>query len=190
MISIEISTMDTTRSKEWSLALEREFLAAYDSNADALFRHCLARMRDRDIARDIVQETFARTWLYLSEGKKVTHIKAFLYRVANNIIVDTARKKRSSSLDAMMEEDGFEVEDESVKDPGEALQVREAVAHLKTMDDIYRVVITMRFLDGMSPKEIAEILGVTENVVSVRLHRGLERLSRKMTDQGTARQGG
>jgi RNA polymerase sigma factor (sigma-70 family) len=43
---------------------------------------------------------------------------------------------------------------------------------------MYRTAITMRYLDEMSPREIAEALGVSENVVSVRIHRGIEKLSK------------
>ncbi len=170
------------REKEWAQDIERRFLAAYEENSDALFRHCLIRVRDREIARDVVQETFSRTWLYLSEGKQVDYIRAFLYRIANNLIVDGSRKKKSSSLDKMMEDDGFEAEDESIRPAEEIPQAREAVKLLGELDELYRVVITMRFLDQMSPKEIAHALGVSENVVSVRLHRGMERL-RKLMDK-------
>ncbi len=171
---------DTSKQKKWEQELEREFLAAYDAHSDALFRHCLIRVRDREVALDIVQETFSRTWLYLSEGKEVEFIRAFLYRIANNLIVDGARKKKSSSLDALMDDDGFEVKDESIKDPADIPAAREAMLMLKSLDEIYRTAITMRFIDEMTPREIAHALGVSENVVSVRIHRGIERLSKLM----------
>ena len=107
-------------------------------------------------------------------------MRAFLYRVAGILIVDGARKKKSSSLDAMMENDGFEVADESLTHPDIIPQTREVVEHLKSLDDIYRVAITKRFFEEKSPKEIAVELGVSENVVSVRIHRGIERLGRLM----------
>jgi len=156
--------------------LEQDYLAAFDEHSDPLFRHVFVRIRDREVAKDIVQETFAKTWDYLAKGKKVEHLRAFLYRVANNLIVDTSRRKRSSSLDHMMEEDGFEIEDESVRDFGDVPDARMAMKLLASLDEIYRVVITMRFIDGFSPKEIAETLHVSENVVSVRIYRGIERL--------------
>jgi RNA polymerase sigma-70 factor (ECF subfamily) len=157
-------------------AVEKAFLEAYDEYVDALFRHCLLRIRDREIAKDIVQETFAKTWDYLSQGKKVDHLRAFLYRVANNLIVDTTRRKRSSSLDALMEDDGYEVADEHVANPADVPDARFAIKLLGSLDEMYRSVITMRFIDGLSPKEIASALSVSENVVSVRIHRGIERL--------------
>lgn len=179
---------DERTHEQKSQQIEREFLAAYDEYADALFRHCMLRVRDRDIAKDIVQETFSRTWLYLSEGKEIDYIRAFLYRVANNLIVDGARKKKAASLDSLMDDDGFEPVDESVKDPSELKAVREALEMLKSLDEIYRTAITMRYIDEMSPREIATALGVSENVVSVRIHRGIERLQRmmKQLDRGPA----
>ena len=176
--------------KRWAQQLEQEFLAAYDDHADALFRHCLIRIRDREAAKDITQETFARTWLYLSEGKKVDHLRAFLYRVANNLIIDTVRKRRSTSLDAMMEDDGFEPQDESTKDPGEQPEIREALKLLESLDEIYRTAVTMRYIDELSPREIAAVLGVSENVVSVRIHRGIQRLNVLMGQKPPNGEGG
>ena len=170
----------TTRSEAWKQDLERDFLAAYDEHADALFRHCLIRVRDREAAKDIVQEAYSRTWLYLSEGKTIEYPRAFLYRVANNLIVDGARKKKSASLEKMMEDDGFEVADESLTDPADRMSTREAMKHLTSLEEIYQTTIRMRFFDNMTPKEIAGALGVSENVVSVRIHRGIERLGRLM----------
>jgi RNA polymerase sigma-70 factor, ECF subfamily len=168
------------RAQRWKEDFEGTFLAAYEDHADALFRHALLRVRDREGATDVVQETYSRAWLYLSQGKRIEYMRAFLYRVANNLIVDVSRKKRTSSLDALMENDGFEPRDEMAKDPAEVPQAREAVALLKSIDEIYRTAITMRFIQEMTPKEIAQELGVSENVVSVRIHRGIARLSQLM----------
>lgn len=169
-----------TRQEAWTKEREQEFLAAYEEHADALFRHCLIRVRDREIAHDLVQEAYSRTWLYMSEGKKIDYLRAFLYRIANNLIVDLSRKKKASSLDAMMDDDGFEPQDESIREPMDTPAIRDALAHLKSLDEIYRTAITMRYMDEMSPREIAAALGVSENVVSVRIHRGIERLSKMM----------
>jgi RNA polymerase sigma-70 factor (ECF subfamily) len=166
--------------EKWAADLEADFLKAYDEHADALFRHCLLRVRDRDIAKDLVQEAFSRTWVYLSEGKTVEYMRAFLYRIANNLIVDASRKKKSASLDAMMDDDGFEPADESIRDFADKPAAREAMKMLEGLDEIYRTAITMRYVDEMTPREIAEQLGVSENVVSVRIHRGIERLSKIM----------
>ncbi len=157
---------------------EARFLEAYEEHADALLRHALMRVRDRELAKDLVQEAYSKTWVYMSQGKEIEYLRAFLYRVVNNLIVDWSRKKKASSLETMMEDDGFEPADENVKDFADVPAAREAIKLLGELDELYRTAITMRYLDEMSPREIAEALGVSENVVSVRIHRGIEKLSK------------
>ena len=164
-------------SKSTTQQVEQEFLAAYEKESNALFRHCVARVRDRELAKDIVQETFTRTWDYLRKGKEVEHLRAFLYRTLHNAIVDAMRKKRVSSLDAMYEEDAYEPVDESPEIPAEVREeIGEAIELLTSLDEMYSAVITMRYIDELTPREIAMILNVSENVVSVRLHRGIKQL--------------
>lgn len=156
---------------------EREFLAAYEEHADALFRYCFARVRDRELAKDVVQETFTRTWSYIAGGKRVDYLKAFLYRTLSNAIVDAMRKKRPVSLDVMNEEEGFELADDSPEIPSEVREeIKEALRLLSSLDELYSTVITMRYINQLTPREIANALDISENVVSVRIHRGIKQL--------------
>lgn len=161
-------------------AKERAYLEAYEKYSDELFKRCFVSLRDREQARDVVQESFTRAWEYLRKGNDIQYFRAFLYRVANNLIVDVVRKRRTSSLDALMEDDGFEVADESLVHPEERTRVREMNRHLIDLEDKYRSIVKMRYLEEKSPRTIAETLGVSENVVSVRLYRGLRQLSKMM----------
>lgn len=168
---------DHTSSQKEEGPIERDFLTAYDDYSAELFRHCVLRVRDRDLAKDLVQETFTRTWDYLVRGKQIDHVRAFLYRTLHNAIVDTMRKKRERSLDAMQEEFGFDPPEERYEPTPEVREEsRAALRLLGTLDELYRTAIVMRYVDGLSPKEIAHILNVTENVISVRIHRGLKQL--------------
>lgn len=151
------------------------FLSAYDSYADAIFRHCYFRVYDRERARELMQECFMKTWEYISSGKQVANIRAFLYRVANNLVIDSSRKKKESSLDELMEQ-GFDVAQTKVTDAVIIAEAAHALDRIKEIDDQYREVIVMRYVDGLTPKEIAHILNETENAVSVRIHRGMKAL--------------
>src|SRR3989344_7358867 len=134
--------------------IEKEFLSAYDKYADALFRHCYFRVYDRERAKDLAQEIFCRTWSYLAEGKRIDNLRAFLYRVANNLIIDEARKKKPLSLDQIMEE-GFSPKDESSPNIEQRLIVKDVIQKLELLEEQYRNIIQMRFIDELSPKEIA-----------------------------------
>jgi RNA polymerase sigma-70 factor, ECF subfamily len=151
-----------------------EFIKAYEDLSDAIFRHCSFRISNRELAKDLTQEAFTRTWKYISQGKEIDNLRAFLYKIANNLIIDEYRKKKTVSLE-LMKESGFDVRDDGHDTITRSSEGREIIKVVEELDDTYRDVIIMRHVDGMSPKEIAEILEVTENVVSVRINRGLKK---------------
>ena len=73
---------------------EVKFLEAYDQYSDAIFRYCYYRVYDREKAKDCVQEAYCRTWKYMESGKEIENLRALLYRIATNIIIDDSRKKK------------------------------------------------------------------------------------------------
>jgi RNA polymerase sigma-70 factor, ECF subfamily len=156
--------------------LEEEFLQAYDAYSDAIFRHCYYRLFDRERAKDVMQDTFVRTWEYLQKGEKVDNIRALLYRIANNLIIDFVRKKKETSLDAMQEEGFDPATDDDMSRTAERLDGAQAIEALQQLDDVHREVLVLRYVNGLQPAEIAEITGETANTVSVRIHRGLGKL--------------
>lgn len=159
--------------------LEKSFLDAFETYADDLFRHGLFRLSDRERARDLVQDTFMKTWEYVRAGNVVHTYRPFLYRTLNNLIVDEYRKKKTASLDAMLEADDVDegmfedLKTGSLDALVSELDARRLVSLLPRMPEKYRSVISLRYLDELKPKEIAQVLGESENVVSVRIHRGL-----------------
>ncbi|MBI2010808.1 MAG: RNA polymerase sigma factor [Candidatus Colwellbacteria bacterium] len=154
---------------------EREkFLEAYDAWADAIFRHCYFRVSDKELAKDLVQETYSRAWAYLADGGVVENFRAFLYRIANNLIIDNSRKKKALSLDALMDE-GFAPAANPTNSEA-AIMGHDALRLVRSLDEKYREVIIMRYIDDLTPKEIAAVLEEKENVISVRLHRGLKKV--------------
>jgi RNA polymerase sigma-70 factor, ECF subfamily len=159
--------------------------ALFEAHADELFRHCLLRLSDRDRALDLTQEAFLRALKYVEKGETIQNGRAFLYRILNNLIVDEYRKSKSQSLDALLEnEEAFpHLEHEYLKDPVDALEqavirfdsvrVLEALKHLA---EPYKSAIVFRYINGLSPTEIAETTGEQENAISVRIHRALKKL--------------
>lgn len=154
---------------------KKEFIKAYDEWSDAVFRYCLFKVSNRDLALDLVQETFTKTWQYIVDGKKVDNIKAFVFRVANNLIIDEYRKSKSVSLDEI-EEGGVEVGKTEGSTVTFSVEIKHLLRVIDKMPEKYREVILMRYVSGLPPKDIGKILGVSENVVSVRLNRALKKI--------------
>lgn len=151
------------------------FLEVYDAHSDGLFRYALYKTSSREIALDLTQDTFTKVWEYLQGGKDIDNLKAFLYRTLSNLIIDSYRKKKSESLDKMME-DGFDHGHDERQDFEDALMGESLWRHVNTLEDKYKEVITLRYLNDLSIREIADTLGESENNVSVRIHRGLEKV--------------
>ncbi len=157
--------------------VKNEFLDAYDRYADAIYRHCFFRIFSKPLAEELTQETFLKTWQYLAAGKEVQNLRAFLYRVANNLIIDYVRKKKEERLDVLMEnsadvEPSYDGRNE-METAELAREIAEVMQELRTED---REILTMRYLDQLELKEIADTLGITANNVSVRLNRALKAL--------------
>jgi RNA polymerase sigma-70 factor (ECF subfamily) len=162
-----------------------QFLGIYDEMADLLFRFALVRVGNREDAVDIVQTTFTRAWGHIRQGKEVPNYKAFLYKVARNLIIDVYRKTKNVSLDALAESEGFDpVDEKGSKETLAFAEWRIVEDALNKMSPTDKDVIIMRFIEGRMPQEIAEITGLSENVISVRINRAVERLKR-MVNEGT-----
>lgn len=153
---------------------------AYDQHADAIFRYCYFKVSDREKATDLTQDVFFRVWQYLLAGNTVENMKALLYKVASNLIIDEYRKKKFSSLD-LMSEAGFEPPDTSQLDTISIVEVNILVEHIKELPEPYSDIVFMRYVDDLSVKEIAETLGENENNISVKIHRGLHKLKVSIT---------
>jgi len=160
---------------------EEKFIKFYEELADPIFRHCFFRVSSRELAKDIVQETFTRVWQYLADGKEISNMKAFLYTTTNNLIIDYYRKRRESSLETM-EESGFNPSDSSHEVIVKQAEISQATKLLNELDEPHRSAAIMRYIDGFSPKEIAEITKESENVISVRLHRALQKIKERMAN--------
>ncbi len=170
---------------------EEAFLEAFDEHADALFRHAAFRLSDREKAKDLTQDTFIKAWEYLREGGEVREWKSFLYRILHNAIIDEYRRKKSRSLDALMEEHSTAViaelsvdghhEIESAAD--ETILIERVRALIPALSETEQTALSLRYIDGLSPREIAQILGVSENVASVRIHRAVEHLKQAVKER-------
>ncbi|MCA9367824.1 RNA polymerase sigma factor [Candidatus Kaiserbacteria bacterium] len=165
---------------------EERFLQAFDEYNDALFRHAQLRLSNRERAIDLVHDTYTKVWSYLRQGYEIESFRPFLYKVLNNLIIDEYRKRKESSLDALMEQEGVdessfaELTESSVESLAATIDGRQAFELLSEVPDQYREVLILRFVDGLGPKEISELIEESENVVSVRLHRGLKLLRKKI----------
>ena len=186
ILGIQGSMMEraSREARRMPLPQEKTFLDAFDKYADGLFRHAYFRLSSRERAADVTQETFLKAWEYIREHNEIRHWKGFLYRILNNLIVDEYRKKREESLDELLEDDPIHadalVSQGSRQEKEERLDEEFMIEKLRSLipklPEQHRVVLSLRYFDGFSLKEISSLLSLSENVVSVRIHRATARL--------------
>ena len=148
--------------------------AHYDFNK-GLNARAFFKVNNRVISGDLVQDTFIKTWSYLIKGGKIDIMKAFLYHVLNNLIVDQYRKHKTSSLDILLEK-GFEP---SVSDKERIFNIldgKTALLLIARLPEAYQKVMRMKYIQDLTLKEISLITGQSKNTIAVQIHRGLEKL--------------
>lgn len=154
---------------------KKHFLAAYDAHADELFRFCFMKVSSSERAEDLVQDVFTRYWQVLREGTTPDNPRAFLYKLARNLVIDWYRKKKSVSLD-VLQEAGVDFAGVGKEEIVDTAQVNELLAVINELDDTSREALLLRFVEGWTPKEIAALNGESANAVSVRLNRALAKV--------------
>lgn len=148
---------------------------AYNEYSDAIFRYCFFKISDREKALDFVQETFARTWQYIISGNEIENMKTFLYTTARHIVIDEYRKRKIYSLDELIDK-GVEPHLEIEESLYSSLDIERVMECVRQLPDNYSSIIIMRYVNDLSIKDIAQILSESENVISVRIYRGLSKL--------------
>lgn len=159
---------------------EKAFIRAYDELADDIFRFCAFRLYDREKAQDVMQDTFTRTWVYIGNGNEVENLKAFLYKTARNLCTNEMVRSSAFSLDEMQEVAGYDPMDQVSETPEDVAEASVLMQHLAELDAAAQEVLTLRYMNGLAVKEIGEILGQAPNTVSVRIHRAIEDLKKRM----------
>jgi RNA polymerase sigma-70 factor (ECF subfamily) len=165
-----------------NFSTQEEFLEIYDQYSDELFRYCLIKVRNRDVALDVTQDTFVRTWEYRNSGKDIDNPRAFLYRVAKNLIIDLSRKRISYSLDQLIEE-GIELGASSRSESSswqDRIDSAMALDILKKLDKESYELLHLRYIQDLSVADIAAMREQSPNTTSVRIHRALNKLKERM----------
>lgn len=157
------------------LNLQLVMTAAHNDYEKGLKRHAQFRVSDSGICDDLVQDTFMKTWVYLVKAGKIDLMKPFLYHILNCLIIDEYRKKKSTSLDTMLDK-GFEPGSDDFNRTVNLLDGKAAILLIAALPAAYQKIMTLRYVDDLSLAEIAAETGQTKNAVAVKTHRGMEKL--------------
>ncbi len=163
------------RARAWEQAALVEI---YDRYSPQIYRLALRVLGDADLAEECVAETFSRFLTALRNGRGPNrHLRGYLYRIAHNWMNDYFRRGQPWPLDPEREALGAGV----TPDPWEASWRAEALRQaMATLPPEQRMVLTLRFLEGLRPAEVADIMGKSVGAVKVLQHRALRALRQRL----------
>jgi RNA polymerase sigma-70 factor (ECF subfamily) len=157
---------------------ELAFTELYDEYAPRVYRFLLLRVRQPADAEDLLQRVFLKVIEALPGfQERGVPFGAWLFRIARNASIDFERARRATgTLDALV--------DEPDALPGPAALVEQAVARARVHDALatltpeQRDVVAYRFLAGLSPAEIGNLMGKREGTIRALQFRALQSLRR------------
>lgn len=160
---------------------EEALAEVYDTYAPPLYRYAYRRTGHAETAEEVVSATFHKFLVALKNGGGPTdNLSAWLYRVAHNLIVDGYRREPEQPPvnldDAPPLPVGAQQEGELLREE-DAARVRSA---LRMLTPLQQQVITLRFLEGLTQEETAEVIERSIGAVKALQHRGIKTLQRIM----------
>jgi RNA polymerase sigma-70 factor (ECF subfamily) len=156
--------------------------ALYDALSPALFRYAYRLVGDEVVAEDIVAETFYRFIRSVgSGGGPDQHLKAYLYRVAHNLIIDRFRRRPTQELNLDWEKlPTSSVEHDPALTTERAFEQARVRRVLWKLTPDQRQVIVLKYFEGLSNQEVSETLGKPVGAVKSLQHRALNALQRML----------
>jgi len=147
---------------------------------DMLYRLALRITLNRAEAEDIVQDTLIRVWNRRDEWEQIESIEAYCTTVCRNLALD--RTRRADNRTASLDESAPERAD-STSTPLEQAQLHDRVAIVRSLVDTLpekqRSCMQLRDFEGKAYKEIASVLGISEEQVKVNIFRARQTIKQR-----------
>ena len=166
---------------------KKKFSKFYNKSIDKIYRFIFLKVESSEIAQDLTSQVFVKVWDKISKGKgDIENLSAYTFKIAKRELADFYRSRtRFKIIPADQQEVRAIMDDESilanperfVKVESDFEKIKEALALLS---DEFQDVLILRYVNGFSSKEIAELLGKSEGAVRVMVHRALKDLKERL----------
>ena len=143
----------------------REYNRSVEDHADHIYRFLLGSIRQKELAEDIVQDTYEKLWVK-RENVSYEKVKTYLFTTAYHTMIDRLRKEKR--IVSMEETAGGEGAAE-MRSPDLNDVLHEALDRLPPDQ---KAVVLLRDYEGYSYREIGEITGQSESQVKINIFRG------------------
>lgn len=146
---------------------EQLFKEIFQANSRKIYHLCYGYTGNDDSANDLMQETFIKVWQNLDKFRNQALISTWIYRIAVNTCLSWLRVEKRQAKDELTE-NIIENKQEEVSDKNE--QVSLLYKCISKLEENERILITM-VLDEVPYSEIAQVSGISEGNLRVKIHR-------------------
>lgn len=167
---------------------QEAFEELYDQNVDNIYRFIFFKIGKKEEASDLSSLTFLKTWEYIQKTslKKKDTLRALLYKIARNIVIDHYRENKKESFSLDDENNKIDIVDEGIdieKNASDKFDYEVLSVKMMELKNEYREVLVMRYLNDLSLDEISQITGKKKINVRVLMHRATKALKEIMTEK-------
>lgn len=154
------------------------FETIYKTYWQKVFRLCMGYANDTAAAKDLAQETFIKVWKQLPKFRNESSIGTWIFRIASNTCLRQIQKDKKMPKSELP----LEIKDEILETNIEK-DIQLLYQYISELQEVERIIISLE-LEDINQKEIAEIVGLSEGNVRVKIHRIKEKLTQKFKKNG------
>jgi RNA polymerase sigma-70 factor (ECF subfamily) len=150
-----------------------DFQAAYEANSSSIYRFLYWRTRDTELAEDLTSSVFEKAWRSRKRFQGGS-IKAWLYKIAQNTLIDHWRKTKERAYEDIDILPGAVSDTNLNEDVDKALALEHLQRAVNQLPENMRTVVETRFIKGWPAKKVAAKLGISEGNVRITQYRALK----------------
>lgn len=155
--------------------MKRDFERVYKDYWDKIFRLCMGYVNDYSLAQDMAQETFINVWNNFDTFRQESNVGTWIYRIATNVCLRQLEKQKRVSQTTLP----LNIPEDIPINIEPSIQL--LYSFIAELPEVDRLIISLE-LEDINQKEIAQIVGLSESNIRVKIHRIKAQLIKKFKE--------
>lgn len=160
---------------------EGRFVEMVTESQGIIHKVCNIYCDDREHRKDLFQEILIQLWKSFGSFKGEAKFSTWMYRVSLNVALQYVRKERKKPSQMQLSDEVRNLSD-TIQDDHYEEDLKQLYTAISQLNDIEKAII-MLYLEDRDNEEIAEIIGISQNYVRVRMNRSKEKLKKILNTQ-------
>ena len=164
-----------------SIQSEKEFLQKITASQAIIHKVCNIYCRDSEHRKDLFQEVLIQLWKSFPSFRGESKFSTWMYRVSLNVALQYVRKDSRKPQEVALDQAVKNISDTLKEDPYEE-ELQQLYQAISQLNDVEKAIVLL-YLDDKRNDEIAEIIGISQNYVRVRMNRAKVKLKKILNTQ-------